>query len=323
LGKALLPLRAGAAGIVRFPAGPFRLRRHGSTDDLIYVSPKSGRAVSRAAGEPYKDKMLRLPMFLHLSGHNVAPNHAEILDSLRLTGYFMDRWLLAPTRNACLRPGGGWLRHCQKKWNWYEPRILGKRKNGNAPYGCRTFFNKTLAQYGLDVRHIKHIKISSDSTLPDYIEREYINPEIPNEDRDPKVRAFIAVFQKALDSNGNTPEELRDAADWIMQEYKMMRQASLALSPLKTRSDQPDDIIAATRKAAEILHEEITGRPSKDFKLTPQTVSAFSQFEKHVDERTSFTVKMLKVTYSELTALAEAQHVKLPALPGAPPPPPL
>src|ERR1700748_2913746 len=36
----------------------------GSTDDLIYVSPRTGRAVSRGAGEPYKDKMLKLPPFL-------------------------------------------------------------------------------------------------------------------------------------------------------------------------------------------------------------------------------------------------------------------
>lgn len=36
----------------------------GRTDDLIYVSPKSGRAVCREAGEPYRDKMLPLPGFL-------------------------------------------------------------------------------------------------------------------------------------------------------------------------------------------------------------------------------------------------------------------
>ena len=34
------------------------------TENLIYVSPKSGRAVSGEAGEPYKDKLLRLPQFL-------------------------------------------------------------------------------------------------------------------------------------------------------------------------------------------------------------------------------------------------------------------
>src|SRR3954469_16881368 len=36
----------------------------GSTDDLVYVSPRTGRAVSRAAGEPYHDRMLPLPPFM-------------------------------------------------------------------------------------------------------------------------------------------------------------------------------------------------------------------------------------------------------------------
>jgi len=36
----------------------------GATEDLMYVSPKSGRAVSRDAGEPYKEKLLALPEFL-------------------------------------------------------------------------------------------------------------------------------------------------------------------------------------------------------------------------------------------------------------------
>ena len=36
----------------------------GSRDGLVYVSPKSGRAVSAAAGEPYKDRLLALPAFL-------------------------------------------------------------------------------------------------------------------------------------------------------------------------------------------------------------------------------------------------------------------
>jgi len=57
----------------------------GETDDLVYVSPKSGRAVSRAAGEPYKGRLLSLPTFLVDSG---AP--AQITDGLRLTGYFLE-----------------------------------------------------------------------------------------------------------------------------------------------------------------------------------------------------------------------------------------
>ena len=65
----------------------------GQTDDLIYVSPKSGRAVSRNAGEPYMDKMLPLPAFLCESGR--AGNTEEITDGLRLTGFFLDNQVYA------------------------------------------------------------------------------------------------------------------------------------------------------------------------------------------------------------------------------------
>src|SRR5258708_9750388 len=40
----------------------------GATSDLIYVSPKSGGAVSRQAGDPWRDRLLRLPPFLRGSG---------------------------------------------------------------------------------------------------------------------------------------------------------------------------------------------------------------------------------------------------------------
>ena len=65
----------------------------GATTDLIYVSPKSGRAVSAAAGENYKDKLLPLPQFL-VGMEVVEPR--DIADGLRLTGYFLDRHVLAP-----------------------------------------------------------------------------------------------------------------------------------------------------------------------------------------------------------------------------------
>ncbi len=67
----------------------------GSTDDLIYVSPRSGRAVSREAGAVYKDKMLPLPDFL-LSSQNAHPTLDDILNGFRLTEYFIERHLLAP-----------------------------------------------------------------------------------------------------------------------------------------------------------------------------------------------------------------------------------
>jgi DNA repair protein RecO (recombination protein O) len=69
----------------------------GGTDDLVYVSPKSGRAVSRAAGAPYHEKLLSLPRFL-LEGSTAQA--AEVLTGLRLTGYFLERHLLAPHGKA-------------------------------------------------------------------------------------------------------------------------------------------------------------------------------------------------------------------------------
>ncbi|NKB57816.1 MAG: DNA repair protein RecO [Alphaproteobacteria bacterium] len=65
----------------------------GVTEDLIYVSPRSGQAVSRSAGEPYRDKLLALPEFL--KGGTLA-NADDVLNGLRLTGYFLDRHVSQP-----------------------------------------------------------------------------------------------------------------------------------------------------------------------------------------------------------------------------------
>jgi DNA repair protein RecO (recombination protein O) len=67
----------------------------GATADLIYVSPKSGRAVSRAAGEPWQDRMLRLPAFLH-EGEASEPATGDLNDAFALTGYFLERHVLEP-----------------------------------------------------------------------------------------------------------------------------------------------------------------------------------------------------------------------------------
>jgi DNA repair protein RecO (recombination protein O) len=67
----------------------------GATDDLIYVSPRSGRAVSRTAGMPYRDRMLPLPAFL--LGQAVGPEPvAALRDGFRLTRYFLERHVLEP-----------------------------------------------------------------------------------------------------------------------------------------------------------------------------------------------------------------------------------
>jgi DNA repair protein RecO (recombination protein O) len=66
----------------------------GVTGDLIYVSPRSARAVSRAAGEAYRDRLLRLPAFLCA---DAAPaSAAELADAFALTGFFLDRHAFAP-----------------------------------------------------------------------------------------------------------------------------------------------------------------------------------------------------------------------------------
>ncbi len=87
----------------------------GATADLIYVSPKSGRAVSRAAGEPWHDRMLRLPAFLRdeIKGEPAAN---DLSDAFALTGFFLERHVLEPRGlpmhearacfiDAVLRPG--------------------------------------------------------------------------------------------------------------------------------------------------------------------------------------------------------------------------
>ena len=61
----------------------------GKVENLIYVSPKSGRAVSAEAGEPYKKSMLKLPAFLLRMGEVGKPE--EIVEGLNLTGFFMER----------------------------------------------------------------------------------------------------------------------------------------------------------------------------------------------------------------------------------------
>jgi DNA repair protein RecO (recombination protein O) len=64
----------------------------GVTDELIYVSPKSGRAVSREGGEPWQDRLLRLPVFLNDPA--VIPSANDLADGFALTGHFLERLIL-------------------------------------------------------------------------------------------------------------------------------------------------------------------------------------------------------------------------------------
>jgi DNA repair protein RecO (recombination protein O) len=67
----------------------------GGIQDLAYVSPRTGRAVSLAAGAPYREKLLRLPALFTKAGVKGA-NRVEIGDALSLTGHFLSRDVLEP-----------------------------------------------------------------------------------------------------------------------------------------------------------------------------------------------------------------------------------
>ena len=71
----------------------------GSAQNLVFVSPKSGRAVSAAAGEPYRDRLLRLPSFL-AKGRQGPVTPEDIRDGFTLTGHFLETRVLAPRGEA-------------------------------------------------------------------------------------------------------------------------------------------------------------------------------------------------------------------------------
>lgn len=68
----------------------------GTTADLIYVSPKSGCAVSREAGAPWRERLLRLPPFLRAAMPAGEVSDDDLIDGFTLTGLFLSRHVLEP-----------------------------------------------------------------------------------------------------------------------------------------------------------------------------------------------------------------------------------
>ncbi len=106
LGEALNRLEnatAGATAIVRFEMRLLaelgfgldlgRCAATGQTNDLRYISPSTGRAVSSQAGEPWRDRLFRLPAFL---AADVQPTPEDIADGFALTGFFLRQHVLDP-----------------------------------------------------------------------------------------------------------------------------------------------------------------------------------------------------------------------------------
>ena len=91
----------------------------GQNTDLSYVSPKSGRAVSRLAGEPWRDRLLRLPGFL---SEEVDPSADDLADGFELTGFFLMRHVLEPRGLAFADAREGFV-----------AAVLGRRSRPNDP----------------------------------------------------------------------------------------------------------------------------------------------------------------------------------------------
>jgi len=58
----------------------------GTTEDLAFVSPKTGRAVSKIAAGPYQDRLLPMPDFQ-------AGGREAVAVGLSLTGHFLLKWV--------------------------------------------------------------------------------------------------------------------------------------------------------------------------------------------------------------------------------------
>ena len=78
----------------------------GGVDDLIYVSPRTGRAVSRKAGEPYKDRLLALPPFMLSAQTGLAVG--DVGAGLDLTAHFLELFVFGPV-NRPLPAARVWL----------------------------------------------------------------------------------------------------------------------------------------------------------------------------------------------------------------------
>ena len=104
------------AVFVRFEAGLLedlgfgldlsRCASTGSTDDLVWVSPRTGRAVSADAGAPYADKLLTLPPFM--LGTQAGLRDGDVKAGFDLTGHFLEQFVFHPL-NRPLPPARVWM----------------------------------------------------------------------------------------------------------------------------------------------------------------------------------------------------------------------
>lgn len=94
-GGALVRLELGLLGELGYGLDLASCAATGSTENLAWVSPRSGRAVGAAAGAPWADRLLALPGFLTGSSASAASNE-DLLAGFALTGHFLERHALGP-----------------------------------------------------------------------------------------------------------------------------------------------------------------------------------------------------------------------------------
>ncbi|MEJ0094390.1 MAG: DNA repair protein RecO [Methylocella sp.] len=90
----------------------------GDAENLAYVSPKSGRAVSQAAGEPYRGRLLPLPAFLLRNIAQQNPLPGDIRDGFRLTEFFLMRDVFGPRGQGLPPARNAYLAELAKRSGW-------------------------------------------------------------------------------------------------------------------------------------------------------------------------------------------------------------
>jgi DNA repair protein RecO (recombination protein O) len=99
----------------------------GVSENLAYVSPRSGRAVSLAAGAPYKAKLLPLPAFLRDPREPTGATPADVRAGFTLTAFFLARDLFAPRGMDLPAARGAFLAALGKRPGWRIGPETGSR----------------------------------------------------------------------------------------------------------------------------------------------------------------------------------------------------
>ena len=118
----------------------------GATEDLAYVSPKTGRAVSRAAAGPYKEKLLELPAFLSTGG--LPADDERTAQRPRFDGLFPRAPRLLATQQALACRAGEIYGNAAALDNQQWPRLEPRSRSPSVPVDGKTQHQRRSAGSG-------------------------------------------------------------------------------------------------------------------------------------------------------------------------------